>query len=159
MVLCGLLVSVSACEDPDAVAEGRNKEIVTAIIEEAWNSGNLAILEEAFAAEFVYRDPAVPDATDLDSYKGFVSAVLGRWPERSLTIDDMIVEQNKVVVRYSFLGVQREGEGEPGTEVTVSHPGVQIYRFSGGKVVELDDIWVVPADDEGGQESPLDQSG
>ena len=41
-------------------------------------------------------------------------------------------------------------EGGEAAEATVSHPGIQIYRFSGGKVVELDDIWVVP-DDEGGQ--------
>jgi len=143
LILCGVLVALSACEDPGQAVEAENRSIVSEIIREAWNEGNLEIFPEYFASDFVYRDPAAPTATDLDSYRAFVSGILSRWPERSLTIEDMISENDKVVVKYEFRGVRSEGgtEEEPGTEATVSHPGIQIYRFSEGKVVELDDIW------------------
>jgi len=143
LILCGVLVAVSACEDPGQAIEAENRRIVSEIIREAWNEGNLEVFPELFASDFVYRDPAAPTVTDLDSYRAFVSGILTRWPERSLTIDDMISENDKVVVKYEFRGVRSEvgTEEEPGTEATVSHPGIQIYRLFEGKVVELDDIW------------------
>jgi len=165
LILCGVLVALSACEDPGQAVEAEHRSIVSEIIREAWNDGNLEVLAEFFAADFVYRDPAAPTATDLDSYRGFVSGILTRWPERSLTIEDMIAENDRVVIKYDFRGVRPEvgGEGGPRTEATVSHPGIQIYRFSEGKVVELDDIWdalgayqqagyeLVPPEEQGGQ--------
>jgi steroid delta-isomerase-like uncharacterized protein len=143
LILCGVLVGLAGCEDPGQAIEAENRRIVSEIIREAWNEGNLEVFAESFASDFVYRDPAAPTATDLDSYRAFVSGILTRWPERSLRIEDMISENDKVVVKYEFRGVRSEvGTDEgPGTEATVSHPGIQIYRISEGKVVELDDIW------------------
>jgi len=143
LILCGVLVGLTACENPEQAAEAENKSIVSEIIRKAWNEGNLEVLPEFLATDFVYRDPAAPTATDLDSYRGFISGILTRWPERSLTIEDMISENDRVVVKYEFRGARFEAgtEGGTGTEATVSHPGIQIYRFFEGKVVELDDIW------------------
>ena len=65
------------------------------------------------------------------------------FPDMQYTIEDMIAEADKVVVRYTFRGTHQKGEiyGISPTGKQVTHVGSAIYRFAGGKVVELWDIW------------------
>ena len=54
-----------------------------------------------------------------------------------MTIDDVIAEGEKVVVRWTAVG-KHKGElmGIPATDKDVTVTGISIDRFAGGKIVE-----------------------
>jgi hypothetical protein len=53
-----------------------NKALVLRFTEEGWNKGNLEVFDEIYATGFVYRDPAAPNVSSLDDYKGYVSSIV-----------------------------------------------------------------------------------
>ncbi len=102
---------------------------------DAWNQGDvdalLAILDEIYAPEFVYHDPARPHVTDLASYKQWAAEeCFGAFPGFRMPVEDMIAESDRVAARWAFTG----------THVALGRPVVQtgmtIARIADGKIVE-----------------------
>lgn len=63
----------------------------------------------------------------------FDAAFPGYW----LDADDVMVDNDKVVVRFKFHGTHRgELMGIPPTDKAVSFDGIIIYRLSDGKIVD-----------------------
>ena len=109
----------SAVGDPDA-----NKAIIGRC-PERWNTGNLAIADEIFGADFVNHDPDNPEITNLESYKGYIAAIRTGFPDFHVTTEDLIAEEDKVAERWTI---------DIGGGATVS--GMTIHRFADGKIVE-----------------------
>jgi steroid delta-isomerase-like uncharacterized protein len=120
-----------------------NKTIVERFIKKVWSSGNMEALDEIFATDFVYHDPAAPDVHNLEAYKQFVAWIRTSFPDMHYTIEDIVAEADRVVVRYIFRGTHTKGEmyGVSPTGKQLTHAGISIYRFAGGKAAELWDIW------------------
>ena len=120
-----------------------NKTIVERFTKEVWSKGNIDVLGEIFATDFVYNDPAAPNVHSMEAYRQFVAGIRTNFPDMHYAIEDMIAEVDKVVVRYTFRGTHQKGEihGISPTGKQVTHAGIAIYRFAGGKAVELWDIW------------------
>jgi hypothetical protein len=59
-----------------------------------------------------------------------------------LTVDEMIAEGDRVMVRWTFSGTQ-EGEyfGLPPTHKPVTYSGINIFRIIDGKIAEIADIY------------------
>jgi steroid delta-isomerase-like uncharacterized protein len=111
-----------------------NKAIVRRGIEEGWNKGNLAVFDELVAADVVHHGNKT---RGLEAFKKTISADMTAFPDCQMTIEDMIAEGDKVVVRYTFRGTQEgELEGIPPTGNQVIHTGIFICRFKVGKIVE-----------------------
>jgi len=117
-----------------------NKAIMQRV-EEFWNTGNLAIADEIFATDFVWHNPLFPDVVNLESYKGFVVGVVRTdFPDIHFTVEDMVAEGDKGVMRWTFTGTH-QGESElgglgPPTGRQITFTGMTIYRFADGKIVE-----------------------
>lgn len=63
----------------------------------------------------------------------FDSAFPGYW----LQADDILVDDDKVIVRFTFHGTHKgELMGIPPTGKTTTMDGIIIYRLAGGKIVE-----------------------
>src|SRR5947199_10344930 len=79
-----------------------NKAKVRRIIEEVWNGGNLAVLDELVAANCVFHDPS----TTLSGPEGIKRYVMYRmaFPDVHFTIDDLIAEGERVVIRWAVIG-------------------------------------------------------
>jgi len=121
----------SAVGDPDT-----NKAIIGRVVE-LWNTGNLAIADEIYGADFVNHDPNDPEVTNLESYKGFVAAILTGFPDFHVTTNDLIVEGDKVAVRWIITAThQGEFAGIPATGIEATWTGMTIWRFADGKIVE-----------------------
>jgi hypothetical protein len=60
-----LMGFMAGCESKKAVTE-ENKAIIGRLAE-LWNTGNLAIADEAFDADFVNHDPNNPEVTNLEN--------------------------------------------------------------------------------------------
>jgi steroid delta-isomerase-like uncharacterized protein len=118
------------------------KAIIRRFTEEAWNHGSMQVFEEMFAPNFVYHDPVILSVTTLAEYRQFILGVRKMAPNMVYTIDDMIAEGDKVVVRYTWQGTpEEELYGVPPKGIVVTHLGTGFYRFTGTKIIELWDIW------------------
>ena len=59
---------------------------------ESWNTGDITIMDEIIAKDFVNHYPFDPNVCDLESYKQFITACRTGMPDIHVTIDDMIAE-------------------------------------------------------------------
>ncbi len=118
--------------------EEANKAVVQRVADEIWNKGNLAVVGEIFAADFVNHDPNRLDTLDLDSYKGWVVETLTAYPDFHVEVHDMVAQGDKVAARLTVTGThQGELMGIPPTCKQVTMTAMNIHRLDGGKVVEV----------------------
>jgi steroid delta-isomerase-like uncharacterized protein len=136
-IACITLIALGGFFETASADEEANKAIMQGV-EEFWNTGNLAIADEIFATDFVYHNPVFPDVVNLESYKGLVVGIVRTdFPDIHLTVEDMLAEGDKGVIRWTFTGTHlgQGALGPPsGRQVTVT--GMTLYRFADGKIVE-----------------------
>lgn len=124
-----------------ATAERRteeNKDLARRDIEEVWNEGNLDLVDEYVAEEFVLHDPAMPD--DLRGpagYKEVVTMYRTAFPDAHITIEELVAEGDTVVVRWTGRGTH-EGElmGIEPTTNEVEVPGMTVVHVEDGTMTE-----------------------
>ena len=126
-----------------------NKAIARRFVEEGFNSaGNLTATEELVASYFIDRDPlpGLPSLPPgLAGFKQLAAIVRAACPDLQYTIEDMIAEEDKVVIRYTAWGTnQGEVMGMPPTGERMTIKGMDIFRMADGKIAEWwhsDDYW------------------
>ena len=120
-----------------------NKALVRRFIEVA-NRGNLSeilpTVDELFVPDFVFHDPNIPvpvgGIRSREDYNQFGTAFQAALPGQ-FTIEDLIAEGEKVVLRYTYRGTyQGEWRGLPPTGKAVTFTGTVTYRIVDGKAVE-----------------------
>jgi len=114
-----------------------SKALATRIVEEIRNEGNLELADEIIAPE--YADKVAGDGSPVgpDGFKKAVSGIKSAFPDFSIAIDDMISEDDKVALLWTFKGThQGELMGIAPTDKKVEFDGVYLYKFKDGKLVE-----------------------
>ncbi len=119
-----------------------NKAVLRRFAEEVWNQGQVAVLDELCAPNFLYHMPSRPDVRTLEDYKRFITEFRSACPDFHGTIDDMIAEGDKVVIRGTWHGTNT---GDlvtpmmrlPATGKHITMTAINIGRFVEGKLVEL----------------------
>lgn len=114
-----------------------NKAVVRQLIDEAWNKGNLSVIDELLSPDYVLHVEAPGARKDREGYKQAVSMYRSAMPDFQFTIDDMFAEGDKVVIRCTMTGTH-EGElmGTPPTAKTLTMTAISIRHFENGKIVE-----------------------
>jgi steroid delta-isomerase-like uncharacterized protein len=114
------------------------KAIARRIVEEAWSKGNLGIVDEVVSPSYVDHDPSAPaPVRGLDGAKEQVKLYRTAFPDLTFTIDDMMVDGEKVLTRWTARGTHKGSlMGIPPTGKQATVTGMTIDRFSGGKIVE-----------------------
>jgi steroid delta-isomerase-like uncharacterized protein len=127
----GEKVSVSASE---------NKATVRRVPDEVFNLGNLSVVDELLAPDYVLHDPGVPGGQlrGLEAFKEqWVSMFRTAFPDLRIVIEDQVAEGDKVASRYTGSGThQGELRGFPPTNNRVEVTGTITSRFAEGKIVE-----------------------
>ncbi len=104
-----------------------------------WNKGKAAYMAEIdkiCATDVVFHGWFSMDY-GLEVFKQNCNDNFNAFPDIHWTIDDMIVERDKIVVRYTMTGTHKgEFRGIPPTNKKVTIWGIDIHRFVGGKLVE-----------------------
>jgi steroid delta-isomerase-like uncharacterized protein len=116
----------------------KNKELIQRYFEEAWNKGNLSVLDEIVAADYVNHNPFAPGLPPgPEGLKPIFSGLRAAFPDLHYTIEEQIADGDRVVTRWGFRGTH-EGElmGIPATGKQVNITGTQIERIVDGKIVE-----------------------
>jgi steroid delta-isomerase-like uncharacterized protein len=103
-------------------------------MEEAFSQGKLEVMDEVLHSEFVCWDPN----SESDNLRSEVEYVRSAIPDLTYTVDDQIVEGDKVVTRYTVSGThQGEFFGVPGSGRRIEMTGINIDRLDeNGKLVE-----------------------
>ena len=119
------------------MSEG-NKLIVRRLLEEAVGEGDLTVVDDLVAPEFVGHASS-PDREDhgIQAYTDFIIALRQAFPDLQISVEDQVAEGDKVVSRWRAWGTH-QGEyfgvlasGRRG-EIT----GINIDRVIDGKTVE-----------------------
>ncbi len=113
-----------------------NKAIMRRYFKGAWEQGDLELLDELLAPDYVNHNPATPDMpTGPEGVKGVVSMFRSGIPDLKVVIEDMIVEDDKVATRYTLEGTHG-GElfGVPPTGKRLSIKSMTVERVSKGKI-------------------------
>ena len=139
----------------------QNKALFRQMVEEVFNRGNLSKADELLAPNFVEHEelpPGIP--AGREGVKQLTSMLRSAFPDFKATIDDMIAEGDKVVMRQTWSGTHKgEFMGIPATGKRVSFGVIDIVRMDGGKCVEhwgqmdsmglMQQLGAIPAPGEG----------
>ena len=115
-----------------------NKTIVRRWIEDGLNGRELAIIDELFAADYANHSPRLGvvgrEYTARETAEFFIA-----FPDWQTTIDDVIAEGEKVVVRRTVQGTHKgevQGVPVPPTGKLITFTIWEMFRVSNGKIVE-----------------------
>ena len=113
-----------------------NKALMRRLFEEGFHSGKLAVVDEIFHPNFVDRStPEQPPGTE--GVKDYISMVRTGFPDISITIEDLVAEEESVVVRTTWRGTHLgEYEGIAPTSKQVTRSMIQIFHVKDGKLLE-----------------------
>ncbi len=120
----------------------QNKLLALRAHDEVFNRRDLTVVDEIYAADFVWHGPglpvAMPGPLGPEGVRIFASHLYAAFPDFHLTTEESIAEGDKVVNRWSFQGThQGIYQNVPPTGVTVTITGIDIFRIANGKIVEL----------------------
>ena len=71
------------------------------VVDEAWNRGNLEALDELHSSGYVEHRPPFPDVAGLDAFKQMVAGTHQTCPDFHITIEELILEKDRLAVRFS----------------------------------------------------------
>ena len=113
-----------------------NKALIRRLFEEGFHSGKLVVVDEIFHPNFVDRStPEQPPGTE--GVKDYISMVRTGFPDISITIEDLVAEEERVVVRTTWRGTHLgEYEGIAPTSKQVTRSMIQIFHVKDGKLLE-----------------------
>ena len=109
------------------------------VVDEAWNKGNLDALDELHTADYVEHRPPFPDVVGLDAFKQTVAGAKITCPDFHITIDELILEGDKLAVRFSWTGThsgQSQNFPIPPTGKQLIVTGSHILHLEGDKLIE-----------------------
>lgn len=87
----------------------QNKAIAHRIVEACINKGDLGVVDALFAADFVNYSPAWGTTLDREGTKQLVANLRTAFPDLTTTVDDLIAEGDKVVIRGTSRGIHSHG--------------------------------------------------
>ncbi len=116
----------------------QNKMLVRRAIEEVWNLGNFAVVDELAASDIVVHASTPADEIHgREGVKQFYATLRAAFPDLHFMIEDQIAEGDRVVTRWTARGTHiGVFQGLPPTGKQVRLTGIDIDRIADGKVVE-----------------------
>jgi steroid delta-isomerase-like uncharacterized protein len=115
-----------------------NKTIVRRVNDEVWSKGQLDVIDELIADDFVATVVGAPEQIrGPQGFREFVVMYRTAFPDLRITVDEQFAEGETVVTRWTATGTN-EGElmGMPATGKQATTAGININRISGGRLVE-----------------------
>ena len=146
LILCFMV----GCQDKAAMAEleefkaqaaleEQNKKLIIRLIEEM-DKGNFGIFDELSSDDYVCHFSWIPEPLNREARKQFMKATMVSFPDFNHTIEDVISQGDKVVIRFTNRGTHKGAfKGIPPTGKEIEYTAIFIGRFVDGKVVET---WV-----------------
>jgi len=114
-----------------------NKALMRRFYQEVVNGGNLDLIDQFVAPDFVEHEVFPGLSADREGMKRFFVMMRSAFPDLRMDVDDLIAEGDKVVSRVTMRGTHKgEFMGIGPTGRTIVVPTVDIVCIAGGKAVE-----------------------
>jgi predicted ester cyclase len=91
-----------------------NKQLARSFHEDVLNAGNLDLLDEVVADDFIEHLALVEETSGIDQFKDFLTMVTGAFPDLRIQVNELIAEGNKVVARLTVQGTHQGSANGPG---------------------------------------------
>jgi steroid delta-isomerase-like uncharacterized protein len=135
----GLIQELSSAPPTTGAASSTeaNKAVIRRFYDEFLSQGNLAVVEELFAPNFVghFLPPGMPPGGE--GLKQLFSMYRAAFPDVQSTIEDLVAHDDLVVARATTRGTNQGGfMGFPATGRSVAVAGIDMFRLKDGKIVE-----------------------
>ncbi|NUT56679.1 MAG: ester cyclase [Thermoleophilia bacterium] len=119
------------------------KGIARRFLEEAFNRGNLDVVDELVAPEFVNHDAALPEpVVGIEATKASIRGYRDAFPDMRMTVELQVAEGEEVVTQWTARGTHQGdlmGLAATGKQATVT--GITIDRIVDGRIVESWTNW------------------
>lgn len=126
-------------EKGQVIMSEHNSMLVRRAIEEVYNQGNLAVVDEIVTRDVVIHSSS-EEIHGPAGVKQYVAMLRAAFPDFHMTIEDQIADGDRVVTRWSAHGTHSgEFQGIPPTGKHGTMTGIDIDRIANDKVVEC---WV-----------------
>jgi len=121
--------------------QGATNKATSQRFNDAVNSGDTELISEAIdelvAPDALIRTPLPIEATGAQLVKEVFARLLRAYPDLHVTIEDLIAEGDKVVIRNTVSGThQGEYMGIPPTGKSVTYNEIFVARFADGRIAE-----------------------
>lgn len=116
----------------------RNKLVSRTLIEEVWNRGNFALVDELVSPDFRgHSSSPETDTRGADGYRAYHRGLRAAFPDLRYTVEDQIAEGDQVVTRWTARGTHQGAfAGIPATGRSGTISGVTTDRIVDGQSVE-----------------------
>jgi steroid delta-isomerase-like uncharacterized protein len=124
-----------------STAQATSNKATFGRLHDAMNSGDAEVIaktiDEVVDPDVLIRTPLPIDATGAEALKQVWAILLRAFPDLHVTVEDLIAEGDKVVIRNTVTGThQGEYMGRPPTGRSVTYNEIFIFRFAGGRIAE-----------------------
>lgn len=115
-----------------------NKAIINRLVEGFWNKGDTGLAETLVTPDFERIELFSDEITrGPEGLRSAAAEWRGAFPDFSLTLNELIAEDDKAACRWTFTGTHKgELKGTPATGRTVEVTGLSIVQFADGKIIK-----------------------
>lgn len=114
-----------------------NKTIISRYYDEVLNMRKVDLLDELAAEDYVEHDPFPGQGNGRADLKARAQLLLGAFEPLRFTIEDVIAEGDRVVVRWRNSGIHSGSFlGMPATNKAFSVAGIDIHALRDGRMAE-----------------------
>ena len=118
-------------------SEEKNKALVRRFFEEVWGKGNVAVVDELLAPDFVDRDLLSGQGSSREGYKRSITEFRAAFSFADLTIEYQIAEGDMVVTKFSMRCIHRgEFLGVPPSGEEGTYSTIRIQRIVGSRITD-----------------------
>ena len=120
-----------------ALSTDAHKTLIRRFNDEVWNQGNLAVVDDTFAADCVWHSAPPGMPATREGLRQMIAGFRAAFADTRATVDDQIAEDDRVAWRWTFEGTHVGPlMGIPPTGKRITFTGTSIDRIVGGKVAE-----------------------
>lgn len=119
------------------------KAAISHFIDRVWNAGQLELVDELVAADYVGHHGRPAESTQgRDGLRRRVSEVREAYPDLEVRIDDVVAEDDRIATRWTATGTPaRDSDGAPPPGHRLHWSGVSVFRMLAGRQVESWTYW------------------
>ena len=116
----------------------QNKAAFRRMVDEVFNRGNFALIDEGVAPDFIEREELPPGfPPGREGIMLLTQMLRSAFPDFKATIDDMLADGDRVATRMTWTGThQGEFMGIPPTGKRISIQVIDFVRFADGRFAE-----------------------
>ncbi len=143
-LLCLIFMVATGCSVPkdvqltdDSAVSTAEKEALIHQLLDLIDEGNLDAALQLYAEDYIYHGPGGQELRGRDGIRGLWDVYLTGFPDLSSTVEDMISQGDKLVLRWTIRGTHTgEFLGVPASNRKITLPITEIFRIADGQLVE-----------------------